>query len=111
MSLSGLVVFAVGIWATYASVRTIQRIGLRRFSVAVGRLGWDLGKVALGGTAAVAGAVVASAVSGEDDDSATPGFTDLDPVDLNDPLYDNRPVDGIDSPWDVDSPFNIPSDR
>ena len=77
MSLSGFVVFAVGIWATYASVRTIQRIGLRRFSVAVGRLCWDLGKVAVGGMAVVGGAVAASAPNPTDDDAPDP----LDPFD------------------------------
>ena len=95
MSLSGLVVFAVGIWATYASVRTIRRVGLRRFSLAVGRLGWDLGKVALGGTAVVAGAVVASAVSQEDGDHA-----DLSGPDLLDPDdYDNFAIRPESPPW------------
>jgi len=83
MSLTGFVVFAVGIWATYASVRTIRRIGLRRFSLAVGRLGWDLGKVALGGAALVAGTMAASAVSrAESNDSDVDPEPDL--LDVND---------------------------
>jgi hypothetical protein len=49
MSVAGFVVLAIAVWATYASVRTIRRIGLRRFGMAVGRLGWDLGKVASAG--------------------------------------------------------------
>ena len=61
MSVARFVVLAIAVWATYASVRTIRRIGLRRFGMAVGRLGWDVGKVALGGTALVAGALAAAA--------------------------------------------------
>jgi len=85
MSLSGFVVFAVGIWATYASIRTIRRIGLRRFSVAVGRLGWDLGKVALGVTAVVAGAVVGGAARGADEETNGSGLNGPDLMDINDP--------------------------
>lgn len=40
-----LVVVAGVAWVTVASVRTIRRIGLRRYGVAVGRLGWDVTKV------------------------------------------------------------------
>ena len=93
MSLSGLVVFAVGIWATYAGVRTIQRIGLRRFSVAVGRLSWDLGKVALGGAALVAGAMAASAANRAD--AADSGLIGPDLMDGNDLANSGRP----ESPW------------
>jgi hypothetical protein len=67
MSVAGFVVLVIAVWATYASVRTIRRIGLRRFSLAVSRLGWDLGKVALSGAALVSGALAASAASRTDD--------------------------------------------
>jgi len=93
MSLSGFVVFAVGIWATYASIRTIRRIGLRRFSLAVGRLSWDLGKVALGGAALVAGAMAASAANRGDDIDA--GLLGPDLMDGNDIANSGRP----ESPW------------
>lgn len=76
MSATVWVIAGIGVWAVVASVRTSRRIGLRRFSLAVGRLGWDLGKVALGGTAVVAGAVVASAAS-RSDDHVEPDRNDL----------------------------------
>ena len=82
--LFGFVVLAIAAWATYASVRTVRRIGLRRFGMAVGRLGWDLGKVALGGAALVGGAVTASAVSRADDDDDGQIFTGSDLMDIND---------------------------
>jgi len=82
--LVGFVVLAIAVWATYASVRTIRRIGLRRFSLAVSRLGWDLGKVALSGTALVGGAVVASAASRADDDDIDAGLLGPDLLDVND---------------------------
>jgi len=85
MSAIGFVVVAIAVWATFASVRTIRRIGLRRFSLAVGRLGWDLGKVALGGTALVGGALAASAASGADDDHVDSGLLGPDLMDMKDP--------------------------
>ena len=84
MSVTGFVVLAIAAWATYASVRTTRRIGLRRFGMAVGRLGWDLGKAALGGAALVGGAVAASAASRSDDDGAARMFTGPDRMDIND---------------------------
>jgi len=83
MSVIGSVVLAIAVWATFASVRTIRRIGLRRFGMAVGRLGWDVGKVALGGTALVGGAVAAAA-SRADDEGAARMFTGPDRMDIND---------------------------
>jgi len=80
----GSVLLAVAVWATFASVRTIRRIGLRRFGKAVGRLGWDLGKVALGGVALVGGAVAASAVNRADvvdSGLAGPDLLDVDDLD------------------------------
>ena len=99
MSVTAFVVLAIAVWATYASVRTIRRIGLRRFSLAVGRLGWDLGKVALGGAALggaalVGGAVAASSVNRAD--AADSGLIGPDLMDGNDPdNYYLRP----ESPW------------
>ena len=84
MSVTGFVVLAIAVWATFASVRTIRRIGLRRFGMAVGRLGWDLGKVALGGTALVGGAVAASAAGRADDDDIDAGLLGPDLLDVND---------------------------
>ena len=86
----GSVLLAVAAWATFASVRTIRRIGLRRFSLAVGRLGWDLGKVALGGTALVGGAVVAAA-SRSDDEDINAGLLGPDLMDVNDIANLGRP--------------------
>ena len=80
----GLVGVAIAVWATFASVRIIRRIGLRRFGMAVGRLGWDLGKVALGGAALAGGAVVASAASRSDDDDIDAGLLGPDLLDVND---------------------------
>lgn len=92
----GSVLLAIAVWATFASVRTIRRIGLRRFSLAVGRLGWDLGKVALGGTALVGGAVAASAASRSDDDDVDSGLLGPDIWDFNDlENHSLRP----ESPW------------
>ena len=98
MSAIGFVVVAVAVWATFASVRTIRRIGLRRFSLAVGRLGWDLGKVALGGAALggaalVVGAVAASSVNRAD--AADSGLIGPDLMDGNDLANSGRP----ESPW------------
>ena len=83
MSATGWVIAGIGVWAVVASVRTARRIGLRRFSLAVGRLGWDLGKVALGGTAVVAGAVVASAARSADSEEID-NDPDPDLLDVND---------------------------
>ena len=92
----GSVLLAIAVWATFASVRTIRRIGVRRFSLAVGRLGWDLVKVALGGTALVGGAVVASAAGRAVDDDVDSGLIGPDLMDGNDPdNYYLRP----ESPW------------
>ena len=92
MSVTGFVVLAIAAWATYASVRTIRRIGLRRFSLAIGRLGWDLGKVALGGAAFVGGAVAASAVN-RADGSVEPDRNDISDITnytrANSTLYDD----------------------
>jgi hypothetical protein len=101
MSVLGFVVLAIAAWATFASVRTIRRIGLRRFGMAVGRLGWDLGKVVLGGTALVGGALAASAASRADDDDVDSGLLGPDLMDMNDPanFYDR---------WD--SPLYIAED-
>ena len=109
MSVTGFVVLAIAVWATFASVRTIQRIGLRRFGKAVGRLGWDLGKVALGGAALVGGAVAASAVSRTDDDDIDAGLLGpdlLDPGDLDN--YTIRPESPLwyghqEQPWEGES--------
>ena len=99
--LFGFVVLAIAVWATYASVRTIRRIGLRRFSLAVSRLGWDLGKVTLGGAAVVGGALAASATNPADDDDVDSGLLGPDLMDMNDPanFYDR---------WD--SPLYIAED-
>ena len=101
MSISGLVGLVIAILAIVAGVRTIRRIGLRRFSLAVGRLGWDVGKVALSGTALVAGALAASAASRSDDDDMDAGLLGPDLMDMNDPanFYDR---------WD--SPLYIAED-
>lgn len=93
MSVTAWVIAGISVWAAVASVRTARRIGLRRFSLAVGRLGWDLGKVALGGTAVVAGAVVASAVNRADD--ADSGLIGPDLMDGNDIANSDR----AESPW------------
>ncbi len=93
--LFGFVGLAIAAWATYASVRTIRRIGLRRFGMAVGRLGWDLGKVALGGAALVGGAVAASAVNRADDDDGDAGLIGPDLMDGNDIANSDR----AESPW------------
>jgi hypothetical protein len=90
MSVIGSVVLAIAVWATYASVRTIRRIGLRRFGKAVGRLGWDLGKVALGGTVLVGGAVAAAA-SRSDDEDIDAGLLGPDLMDVNDIANLGRP--------------------
>jgi hypothetical protein len=96
MSVAGFVVLAIAVWATYASVRTIRRIGLRRFGKAVGRLGWDLGKVALGGTALVGGAVASSAAGRAGDEDADSGLLGPDIWDFNDlENHSLRP----ESPW------------
>jgi hypothetical protein len=94
MSVIGSVVLAIAVWATFASVRTIRRIGMRRFGNAVGRLGWDLGKVALGGAALVGGAVAASAVNRADDDGDA-GLIGPDLMDGNDIANSDR----AESPW------------
>ena len=106
MSATGFVVLAIAVWATFASVRTIQRIGLRQFSVVVARRGWAVSKVLLRGTWIVVGAMFAAAASRSDDDEGV--FTKPEHVDLNDPRYDNVPVGKADSPWDTDSPWNMP---
>ena len=98
----GSVLLAIAVWATFASVRTIRRIGLRRFGKAVGRLGWDLGKVALGGTALVGGALAASAASRSDDDDAAHMFTGPDLFDMKDPANFGRPQ----SPWYIGDAFD-----
>ena len=105
MSVTGFVVLAIAVWATYASVRTIRRIGLRRFSLAVGRLGWDLGKVAMGGAALVGGAAAASAVSRSDSDPEPDPLDPFDPdnyaVRPESPLWTgHREIGEVDSPWD-----------
>ena len=87
----GSVLLAIAVWATFASVRTIRRIGVRRFSLAVGRLGWDLGKVALGGTALVGGAVAASAASRSGDDDTDAGLIGPDYFDIHDIANMDRP--------------------
>ena len=94
--LFGFVALAIAAWATYASVRTIRRIGLRRFGMAVGRLGWDLGKVALGGTALVGGAMASSAAGRADDDDVDSGLLGPNIWDFNDlENHSLRP----ESPW------------
>lgn len=83
MSATGFVVLAIAVWATFASVRTIQRIGLRQFSVVVARRGWVVSKVLLRGTWIVVGAMFAAA-SRSDDDGAARMFTGPDRMDIND---------------------------
>lgn len=97
MSISGLVGLVIAILAIVAGVRTIRRIGLRRFSLAVGRLGWDVGKVALSGAALVAGALAASAPRGSEEGKH---FFDhgYDPLDLTDQANSVR----VDSPYYID---------
>ena len=85
MSISGLVGLVIAILAIVAGVRTIRRIGLRRFSLAVGRLGWDVGKVAVSGATLVAGALAASAASRSDDDDMDAGLLGPDLMDMKDP--------------------------
>ena len=91
MSVLGFVGLAIAVWAAVASVRTIRQIGLRRFCLAVGRLGWDLGKVALGGTALVGGALAASAASRANEHDVDPGFLEPDLLDVNDVANSGRP--------------------
>ena len=102
MSVTGFVALAIAAWATYASVRTIRRIGLRRFSLAVGRLGWDLGKVALGGAALVGGAMVTAAPRNADKNPGGP----LDIDDGHDIWDPSDPVNYIraDSPVNPNNP-------
>jgi len=88
-----LVALATVAWVArvaFSSVRAIRRVGLRRFGMAVGHLGWDLGKVALGGTALAGGAMVASAAGRADDDDVDSGLLGPDLMDMNDPpnFYD-----------------------
>ena len=70
MSISGFVGLSIAVLAIVASVRTIRRVGLRRFSLAVGRLGWDVSKIAVSGTVLVGGALVAAAHRNTDEDSS-----------------------------------------
>jgi hypothetical protein len=43
----GFAALAIAAWAIHASIRIIRRIGFRRYSVALGQLGWGLGKTGL----------------------------------------------------------------
>jgi hypothetical protein len=96
MSVTGFVLLAIAVWAIFASVRTIRRIGLRHFSLAIGRLGWDLGKVALSGAALVVGALAAASASGSDEDKPVEIFEHgYDPLDLTDQANHVR----VDSPY------------
>ena len=91
MSISGLVGLVIAISAIVAGVRTIRRIGLRRFSLAVGWLGWDVGKVALSGAALVAGALAASIASRSDNDDIDAGLLGPDLMDMKDPANSDHP--------------------
>ncbi|MBK1674817.1 hypothetical protein CKO35_16290 [Ectothiorhodospira shaposhnikovii] len=64
-----LVVVAGVAWVTVASVRTIRRIGLRRYGVAVGRLGWDVSKVGVQFLVLVAGMAWAMVRSDDSEDN------------------------------------------
>jgi hypothetical protein len=88
MSISALLGLVIALLVVVASARTIRRIGLRRFSLAVGRLGWDVGKVALSGASLVAGALAASAPRKTGEDPFDHGY---DPFDANDPANSARP--------------------
>ena len=97
MSVTGFVVLAIAVWATFASVRTIQRIGLRQFSVLVARRGWAVSKVLLRGTWIVVGAMFAAAASRNDEDKPAGGLFDqgYDPMDITDQANHVR----VDSPY------------
>ena len=95
MSVTGFVVLAIAVWATFASVRTIQRIGLRQFSVVIARRGWAVSKVLLRGTWIVVGAMFAAAASRSDDDEIDAGLIGPDLMDGNDIANSGRP----ESPW------------
>ena len=92
MSATGFVVLAIAVWATFASVRTIQRIGLRQFSVVVARRGWAVSKVLLRGTWIVVGAMFAAAAS-RSESSVEPDRSDLSDITnytrANSILYDD----------------------
>lgn len=64
-----LAVVAGVAWVTVASVRTIRRIGLRRYGVAVGRLGWDVSKVGVQFLVLVAGMAWAMVRSDDSEDN------------------------------------------
>ena len=101
MSISALLGLVIAILAIVAGVRTIRRIGLRRFSLAVGRLGWDVGKVALSGAALVAGALAASESSRSDETGDDRALIGPDLLDINDMANMDRP----------DSPLYIGDDE
>ena len=84
MSVTVFVVLAIAVWVTFASVRTIQRIGLRQFSVVVARRGWVVSKVLLRGTWFVVGAMFAAA-SRSDDDGDARALMGPDLMDITDP--------------------------
>ncbi len=95
MGLADWIMMVFAIWAIVVSMRTIRRIGIRRFSLAVGRLGWDLGRIALAGVGLI-GAALAVASSRPDTENTTVESLEhgYDPLDMMDQANHVR----VDSP-------------
>jgi hypothetical protein len=84
MGLADWIMMVFAIWAIVVSARTIRRIGIRRFSLAVGRLGWDLGRIALAGVGLIGAALAAGAANREDSKDKDAGLLGPDLMDIND---------------------------
>jgi hypothetical protein len=98
MGLADWIMMVFAIWAIVVSVRTIRRIGIRRFSRALGRLGWDIGKVVFGASALVIGAMAAG-TGGRRDQPIIKENGGYDPLDYLDPAN----VDRADSPYFIEN--------
>jgi hypothetical protein len=101
MGLADWIIMVFAIWTIVVSARTIRRIGIRRFSLAVGRLGWDLVKITLAGVSLLVGTLAATSSGRSDDNEIDSGLLGPDLMDMNDPanFYDR---------WD--SPLYIAED-
>ena len=84
MGLADWIIMLFAIWAFIASARTIRRIGIRRFSLAVGRLGWDLGRIVLAGVGLIGAALARSATDREDCQDNDAGLIGPDLLDISD---------------------------
>ena len=97
MGLADWIIMLFAIWVFIASARTIRRIGIRRFSLAVGRLGWDIGKIIFGASTLVIGAMAAGS-GGRRDHPSIKENGGYDPLDYLDPAN----VDRADSPYFIE---------